>query len=167
MEGLREVVVTAGFQTADPIGRIAPRSQKEDRRIVTVLAQSAADGEAVNPRQHDIQDDDRDTLVLQKIERLLAVIHEMDPVPFRAEVFYDAGRKMRVVFHDQHAGRGGRRASVRSHFRRRGRHAGSAGAAGQARVNLAPCPTPSLWALTRPPASCIRRLTMNRPSPVP
>ena len=38
-------------------------------------------------------------------------------------------------------------------------------AIGQVSTNSAPCPTPSLCALTRPPASCMNRLTMKRPKP--
>ena len=81
----------------------------------------------------------------------------MHAVPFRAQVVYDSGGEVRVVLDYEDP----------VEKLRRGVHVGPAGATGQASTNCAPCPTPSLCALTRPPASCIKRRTMYKPSPVP
>ena len=42
MKGLGQIVIAARFKPADPILRIAARSQKEHRRLVALRAQRAA-----------------------------------------------------------------------------------------------------------------------------
>src|SRR6185503_15182296 len=128
--------------------------------------------EAVDLRQHDIQQNEAAEFSRQPFQSLAPVRDEVDLVAFRAQVLDDPRAEMRIILHDEDAARGlgrsghdcsrragwvssGWRLPVASAARSR-----CASPAGQASTNVAPWPTPALCALTRPPASCIRRLTM-------
>src|SRR5256885_657651 len=156
VKGLGEIVIAAGLQAPHPIHGVPARGEKQHRRVVTLLAQRAAHAEAVDPRQHHIEHDERASLLAQPRERLLAVCGRAHLVALGAQVLHDAGGEVQIVLHHQHA-----RAS------RGGAHERCPCAAGQVSTKRAPRPTPSLCALTRPCPRCIRRCTMKSPRPVP
>src|SRR2546430_5274763 len=155
MKGLGEVVIAAGLQAPDPIHGIAACGEKQHRRVVALLAQRAAHAEAVDPRQHHIEHEERAAALAQPLERLLAIARGAHLVAFGAQVLHDAGGEVRIVLHHQHARARG------------GAHERCPCAAGQVSTKCAPWPTPSLCALTRPCPRCIRRCTMKSPRPVP
>src|SRR5205814_471958 len=155
MKGLGEVVIAAGLQAPDAIHGIAACGEKQHRRVVALLAQRAAHAEAVDPRQHHIEHDERAAALAQPLERLLAIARGAHLVAFGAQVLHDAGGEVRIVLHHQHARARG------------GAHERCPCAAGQVSTKCAPWPTPSLCALTRPCPRCIRRCTMKSPRPVP
>ena len=71
-EGLREVVVGTGRQARDSIVDEAPRREDDDRRPIGP-ADRAQDGEAVDLRQHDVQDDEDRHLECDRRERAPAI----------------------------------------------------------------------------------------------
>jgi hypothetical protein len=56
-ERLRQVVVGAAVEPGDPVADRVARGQHHDRRPDSLAPQHAADLEAVDPRQHDVEDD--------------------------------------------------------------------------------------------------------------
>ena len=156
MKGLGEVVIATGLEPAHPIDGIAARGEKEHRGVVALLAQRPAHGKAVHPRQHHIEHDEGAVPSAQPLERPLGIAGGAHLVALEAQVLHDAGCEMRIVLDHQHV----RRGSL-THERC------PWAAAGQVSTKRAPIPTPSLCALTRPCARCMRRCTMKRPSPVP
>ena len=128
MERFGEVVIATCFEAAHPVRGITACGEEQHGRVVALLAQRAAHTEAVDLRQHHIQHDQTTLLILEPVERLPAIRHRVNLVPFSAEVFRDPGREVRVVLDHENAVR-----------RLRGcAHDGSAGATGQASTNCAP-----------------------------
>ena len=119
VEGFGQVVVAAGFQAPHAVGRVAARGEKQHRGVVALGAQRAAHPEPVDPRQHDIQHDERAARAREPRERLLAVAGGAGLVTFRAQVLHDARGQVRIVLHHQHARRG--------RFRAHGRGSATAG----------------------------------------
>ena len=56
VQGLAEIVVAAGAQALHPLVHVGERGEDQHRGLDVVLAQLADDGEAVNLRQHAIDD---------------------------------------------------------------------------------------------------------------
>src|SRR5205807_769592 len=112
----------------------------QHRRVVALLAQCPAHGKAVDAGQHHSEHDERAVLPAEPLERPLGIPRGAHLIAFGAQILHDAGREVRIVLHYQHARCGRRRAHERCPW----------AAAGQVSPKRAPCPTPSLWALTRP-----------------
>src|SRR5580704_1725816 len=101
MEGLCKVIVAAGFESAHPVRRIAPCGQEKHGRVISLRAQRAADGEAVDLRQHDIQDYQSNVLRAEPVECLAAIGYRMGLVAFGAQIFDYARGEMWVVLDDE------------------------------------------------------------------
>ena len=116
-------------------------------RIGTILpggAQLRGDGEAVLAGQHHVEDDDVEdaALVEQQVERLLAVGRDDGLVAFGLEVEAQAVGDVLLVFDDQDAAHD------------------QSSRVGSSSVNVAPRPSPSLCANTRPPCARAIERTM-------
>ncbi len=155
MKGLGEIVIATGLESEHAILRIAARGEKQHRRIVALFAQRAAERKTVHLRQHHIEHDELAGVPAQPVEREPCrrppcPRHSLPRADFRQVPRPDADHPRR-----------------RACAPRVVRAAPALGAAGHDSTKRAPCPTPSLCALTRPPVNCIRRRTMKSPSPVP
>jgi len=91
MKGLREVVIAAGFKPAYPVGRIPARGEEQHRGVVALLAQRPAHRKAVDPGQHDIQNDKGAARARKPGERLLAVSGGTHFVALGTQVLNDPG----------------------------------------------------------------------------
>ena len=72
-KGFDQVVVGAGVETGDAVGDAIARGQQQDRRLDARRAQPAADLEAVDAGQHDVEHDRVVVADVDPVERLLAV----------------------------------------------------------------------------------------------
>ena len=110
--------------------------------------------EAVLARQHHVEDHDvhRQLVVEEQRQRVLAVVGDGHFVAFGLEVEAQAVGEMRLVVHDEdaaHADLGCNATASASPAKR-----------GSSTVNVAPCPSPSLCANTRPPCARAMDRTM-------
>ena len=115
-ERLGQVIVGAALEAVDLVGLLAARRQHQDRHVLQVrlAPDCAAHGDAVEPGQHHVEDDQIERLR----PRLAAALRCRPPdehgrEPFEPEVEQDQLADVRIVFDDQHpalrrAGRGGR-----------------------------------------------------------
>ena len=65
---LGHVVVGAGLQPADHVLRAGPRGDHDDRQV-PLRPYGPADGEAVHPRQHQVEQHDVEVVLLDQLER--------------------------------------------------------------------------------------------------
>jgi hypothetical protein len=74
-EGLGEVIVRAALEAEHLVAFLAARGQHQHRHVLVgpVAADGAADRHAVDPGQHQIQDDEVEALFARARERLLPV----------------------------------------------------------------------------------------------
>ena len=103
-ERLRDVVVGAELETEHLVELLAPGRQHDDRHVA-VGAKPLTDLEPVNFRQHQIEDDQVDSLVVEEPQRLLSVprLHDSETVAFerKREEFLE-----RILVVDEQDGRG-------------------------------------------------------------
>jgi hypothetical protein len=102
-ERLRQVIVGASVETRDSILECTTRGQHQDRRPDPVLAQAAAGLEAVDPRQHHVQDEG---VVLGRgghPERVLSAPGDVDREPLLAQPTAQQGGHLHLVLDDQDA----------------------------------------------------------------
>ena len=104
-ERLGEVIVGAAFEAEHLVALFATRRQHQDRHIlVRALApHRAADRNAIDARQHQVENDQIEGLGTGADERLLAVGHRLDLEALEAEVELDQLANVRFVFDDQNA----------------------------------------------------------------
>ena len=69
-EGLREVVVTAGREAGEPVGKRVPRRQEDDRCTHSLCAERLDDVAAVRVGQADVDDDPVQVSALDHREHL-------------------------------------------------------------------------------------------------
>ena len=107
-ERLGDVVVGAELEARDAIGFFAARRQHDDRdrRGRRIGAQRLADPQAVQPRQHQIEDDEIDRLAPQPRQHVAARRRRLDRVPRACQVMRDQLGDVGVVFDDENAGHG-------------------------------------------------------------
>ena len=150
LERFRQVIVGAGLEPLQDVGRAAARGQHQHRHEVPLGAQLLNDLKAVASRQHHVEHDRviRRAIGEQAIERGLAVAIDVNRVALGLEVEPQAIGQVCLVFNDQDA--------AHLFFTR-----------GNSSVNVAPLPSPMLSANTRPPCALAMERTMKRPSPVP
>ena len=155
VERFRQIVVGSGGKALQDVLGAPPRRQHEDRDEVTALAQGRGDLEAVDARQHDVEDDgvERRSAGFDDVERRFA---GFDVVSFRLEVEPQSRRDVRFVFDNEQ----------RSHDAAVDQTTPGR-ASGSSKWNVAPRPGPGLVAHARPPWRRAAVCTMNRPSPVP
>ena len=85
LERLGDVVVGAELQADHLVDHLAARGQHDDRRLDAALAQLLADVEAVQPRQHHVEEDEIERLAGGALEAALAVGARFDRVALARE----------------------------------------------------------------------------------
>ena len=149
VERFRQVVVRAGGEPPQHVLRRTSRGEHQHRDELAALAQLGRHREAIDSRQHDVEDDGLDCRLLRKAgERGLACLHHLGQMTFGLEVEPQPLGQVPFVFDDQDS-------------------AHTSGAIGSESVNVLPWPGPPLSATTRPPCLRATERTMYRPSPVP
>ena len=145
LERLGEVIVGAGLEPAQHVVGAAAGGEHQDRHVLPGGPQLRGRLETVLAGQHDVEDDDVERLVAfeQQGQRLLAVVGHGDVMAFGLEVEAQAVGDVRLVVHDEDAAHAG--------FDRSTTVSASPANRGSSTVNVAPWPSPSLCANTRPP----------------
>ena len=101
--GFGEIVVAPGPQALDPVVYLAERGQDQDRRLASLLAQGPDQGEAVELRQHAVDDEDVVVPALGhavSVEPVGRVIHHVARL---AEGLDEVGRRLAIILDDQDA----------------------------------------------------------------
>ena len=96
---LDKIVIRSGAQTIDAVADRAARRQEDHRRFRR--ADQIHQFEAIRPRKHDIQKDQIEAHLLQKVCGRQAVIFAGAFVAARAEIQVDQPRDRYFIFHDQ------------------------------------------------------------------
>src|SRR4051794_8304038 len=109
VERLREVVVRADLEADDLVDVLVACGQHEDRHV-GALANPLADLDAVDVREHQVEDDQRGRLRRHLRERLAAGRRRLDGVAGVLQVERDEGRDRALVLDDQDGRDGGRHA---------------------------------------------------------
>ena len=102
-EGLHQVVVGPGVEARDAVRDAVARGQHQDRRPDAVVAQAPADLEAVDARQHQVEDD---RVVLGRArhpEGVLALGGDVRGHPLLPQALADQAGHLGLVLDDQHA----------------------------------------------------------------
>ena len=108
-ERLRDVVVGADLEPRDAIGLLVARREHDDRHL-RAGADAAADLEAVDSRQADVEHDEADRVLAQLGDRLLARPEPDDaPAVLLLEVLLDETTDRVVVLDEQENSPGGAR----------------------------------------------------------
>ena len=102
-EGLGQVVVRPGIEAVHALVDFAARGQQQDGHRVAPFAQLAKDAEAVPSRQHDVQHQRVVRRRLGQMQRVVAIVADVDREALGAERLPDERRGLRVVFDDQDA----------------------------------------------------------------
>ena len=101
-EGLGDVVVGAAVETEDGVGVGIVRGQHDDRGLDALAAHQPAEVAAVGVRQADIQQDDLEMVILDDLERALAVLGlEGDEAFVQLELLGERAAQRLVVVDDQ------------------------------------------------------------------
>ena len=87
---------------------VAPRGQHQDGHvgIARVAPDGAAERDAVEPGQHQVEHDEVEAVAAGAAQRLVAVALRDDVQPLELEVQLDELADVLVVFHQQHTGAG-------------------------------------------------------------
>ncbi len=101
-EWLDQVVIGSGVEPLEPVVERVPRRQHEDGRFdLGVGAQPLAEGEAVHPRDHQVQDDDVERIRQHQVHGGDAVVGEIQDIADLLEVRGDVAADVAVVLDDQ------------------------------------------------------------------
>ncbi len=117
-EGLDQVVVGTRIESLDAVVDGVARREHEDRRVVAGAAHAAADGQAVDIGQPEVEDQRVRRGQRQRLERLAARGHGHHLVALEAQGAVDRSADGQVVVHheDAHGARSYRRGAA-SHGR--------------------------------------------------
>jgi hypothetical protein len=102
VERLDQVVVGAGVQPLDAVLDRIAGGEHEDRRAHALVAQPAAGLEAVQPRQHHVEDDDVVRRGAGHPQRVLAADRDVGEQALLAQPLPDQGGQLHLVLDDQH-----------------------------------------------------------------
>ena len=100
-EGLDQIVVRACPQALHPVGDPAHRGQEDDRRADPCGAQGADQGQAVEARQHAVDDQALEPHVRAAHQAGATVGGDLDLMTAGAEALGDMGRRRCVIFDKQ------------------------------------------------------------------
>ena len=103
LERLDEVVVGADVEPLHARVQRVARGQHEDRRVVLVAAQLAGDLDAVHARQAEVEDDEIRQERLRVVQRLGAVVGELDVVALHAQRALEDLGDLLIVLDDENA----------------------------------------------------------------
>ena len=101
-----QIVVGAALEAQHLVAFLAARGEHQDRHILvgTFAADGAGHGDAVDARQHQVEDDQIEGTGVRADQRVLAVGHRLGLEALEAEVEHDQVANVRVVFDDEDAG---------------------------------------------------------------
>jgi len=104
-ERLGEIVIRAALEPEHLVAFFAPRRQHQDRHILvrSFAPDRATNRNAIDTRQHQIEDDQIERIGVRAHERVLAVTDSFDLQAFEAEVELDQLADMRFVFDDENS----------------------------------------------------------------
>ena len=102
-ERLGEVVVGAGLEPGHHVVGVGPGGDHDDRDVA-VAADRPADLEAVDAREHDVDQHDVGGVAVERVEGVLAVVGLLDGPALVLEGHLDRGADAFVVFDGQDAG---------------------------------------------------------------
>jgi hypothetical protein len=108
-ERLGQVVVGAGVEPRDPVGHRVARREHENGAPSAGLAQPAADLEAVDVGQHQVENDRVVGVLGPQPERVLPPPGHVDRVPLLLEGALEQAGHLDLVLHDEHPHRAQRR----------------------------------------------------------
>ncbi len=100
-EGLREVVVGAGVEPLDARLHLAPGREHQDRRPVPLGPQAAQELEAVEAREHDVEDDEVVGPARGPLEPVRPGLRDVDPVALGLEATLDEPGDLGVALDDE------------------------------------------------------------------
>ena len=103
-ERLGQVVVGAALESEDLVGFLAPRREHEDRHVAVgrVAPDGAADGDAVESRQHQIEDHEIERLGARQAQPFVAVADRDGLQSLEREVQRDEVADVGLVLDHQH-----------------------------------------------------------------
>ena len=103
VEGLGQIVVGAGVEAEHHVTLGAARREHQDghRQGVVPIAQRAADREAVQLRQVEVQHDAVEALGEGAAQTLLAVVGHRHRMPLELQKALQIGGQLQIVFHDE------------------------------------------------------------------
>jgi hypothetical protein len=105
VERLRQIVVGADFQADDPVDLLLQRGQQDDRHVLALAAQVAADLQAGAVRQHDVQHDKVDLGIGKGLLELPTVGGERHAKTLGIQVTAKKPPDFLIVVHDENMGR--------------------------------------------------------------
>ena len=100
VERLRQIIVGADLESDDPVGLVAARRQHQDRRL-RPDANSPADFEPVDVRQHHVEDDRVECSAVDRLQAVTAREAALDRKAGRSQIVEHHGRESRVVVDDK------------------------------------------------------------------
>jgi hypothetical protein len=158
-EWFRDVVLGAELETHDLVDLRAARGQHENGHRATVSPERTQDLEAVEPREHDVEDHEIDAVFTSFLEPFFSVVRQQNSVTLGGQVQLETHRDAWVVLDDENGPRPGIAVRMR-HARRlletaQAREGSAPSMAGgcsveSTRENVEPLPI-SLSSSTRPP----------------
>ena len=101
-KGLREVVVGARVETRDPVFDGIARGEHQHGRPDFARAQLAADGEAVEARQHHVEDDHVERRCLRHPDSVLPTRGDVDRVSFLAQAAGQQFGELAFILDNEH-----------------------------------------------------------------
>jgi hypothetical protein len=102
-ERLRDVIVGAELETQHLVDLVVARSQHDDRDVAT-SPQLLADLEAVHLRQHEVEDDEIDSVLIEPAKRLLPIVRLDHAVPVALERIRQQLLDGLLVVHEEDGG---------------------------------------------------------------
>ena len=100
-ERLGQIVVGAAAQPFDLVMDAVLRRQHENQALRPLPPEAAADLDAVDRRQHHVEDDQRIAMVAAELQRLFAVVGNVDDEPFGLEPALEEADDAWVVLDEQ------------------------------------------------------------------
>ena len=100
IEGLREVIIGPEFKSKDAVSVLTPR-REHDHGDGKSLSQSAQHVEAVQRRQHHVQDDEIENFFSEQVQGHLPVLSGHNAKRLCREVLRQHQVKLAIVVHEQ------------------------------------------------------------------
>lgn len=100
-EGFDEVIITAGLEAADAVIDGAFGAEEQDRGADVLGAELADEGDAVEFREHDIDDGGVVGGGGGEVEGVFTICGVVDGEASLSQAIYDEGGDLRVIFHDE------------------------------------------------------------------
>ena len=107
-ERLRQVIIGAALEAKHLIALLTASREHQDWHVLvgSLAPDRATDRDAIDAREHQVENDEVERARVGADERGLAVAHGLGLETLEAEVEHDQVTNMRIVFDDQYAGHG-------------------------------------------------------------